>query len=106
MELLVLVIGLVALDLLAIRFGHDSRDGFGTVAHGGGASLIGWSDSMYEQELARELQEARQRRMAGSEVADSPLQQAHDDLIQGVQVQTAPRAEHLAWSPLFPRRTA
>ena len=30
MELLILVVGLVALGLLAARFGHDSRPGFET----------------------------------------------------------------------------
>jgi hypothetical protein len=82
MELFVLVIGLIALDLLAIRFGHDSRDGFGTVAHGMGASLMGWSDSTYEQELAHEIQEVRQRRLAHSEFADTPLQRAHDHVAE------------------------
>ena len=80
MELLVLIIGLVVLDLLAIRFGHDSRDGFGTMAHGGETSLMGWSDSTYEQELAYEIQQARQCRLAHSHVADTLLQQVDDDL--------------------------
>ena len=82
MELLALIIGLIALDLLAIRFGHDSRDGFGTVAHGMGASLMGWSDSTYEQELAHEIQEARQGLLARSQVVGTPPQQAHSDLAQ------------------------
>jgi hypothetical protein len=82
MELLILVIGLVVLDLLALRFGHDSRDGFGTEAHAGGASVMGWLDSTYEQELAHEIQEARQRRLARGQVASTRLQQAHDDLAQ------------------------
>jgi hypothetical protein len=80
MELLVLIIGLVVLDLLAIRFGHDSRDGFDTMARGAETSLMGWSDSTYEQELAHEIQEGRQRRMASSHVGKTPLQRAHDDL--------------------------
>ena len=82
MELLVLVIGLIALDLLAMRFGRDSRDGFGTNARGAETSLMGWSDSAHDQELARELQAARHRRLVHSHVADSPLQQAHGDLAQ------------------------
>jgi hypothetical protein len=80
MELLVLVIGLIALDLLAVRFGHDSRDGFGAVAHGGETSLMGWSDSTYERELAHEVLQARQHRLARNQVEGTPLQQADDDL--------------------------
>jgi len=82
MELLVLVIGLIALDLLTIRFSHDSRDGFSTMAHGGETSLMGWSDSTYERDLAHEIQEARLHRLARSQVVETPLQQAHDDLVQ------------------------
>ena len=80
MELLVLVIGLVALDLLAMRFGADSRDGFGILAHARSASVMGWSDPTYEQELAQELLQARRRRLARNQVAATPLHQAHDDL--------------------------
>jgi hypothetical protein len=82
MELLVLVIGLIALDLLAMRFSRDSRDGFGTRARGAETTLMGWSDSAHDQELARELLVARHRRLVHSQVTDSPLQQAHDDLAQ------------------------
>lgn len=80
MELLVLVIALVALDLLSLRFGHDSRDVFGNEAHGVGASVVGWSDSTYEQELAHEILQARQRRLPRSQAADTPNQQARVDL--------------------------
>jgi hypothetical protein len=80
MELLVLAIGLVALDLLAMRFGADSRAGFGRMAHGPGASVMGWSDPAYEQELAQELLQARRRRLARNQDAATPLQQAHRDL--------------------------
>jgi hypothetical protein len=82
MELLALIIGLIALDLLAIRFGYDSRDGSGAMAHAERATLIGWIDPTYEQELAHEIQEARQRRLAQSQVTAAPLQQALDDLPQ------------------------
>jgi hypothetical protein len=82
MELLALIIGLIALDLLAIRFGHDSRDSIGTMAHRRGAPLNGWSDSIYEQKLAHEIQEARQGRLARSQVVGTPPQQAHSDLAQ------------------------
>ena len=82
MELLVLVIALVAFDLLALRFGHDSRDDFSTMARSAKTSSMGWSDSTYDRELALEIQEVRQRRLAQSQVADTPLHQAHDELSQ------------------------
>ena len=82
MELLALIIGLIALGLLATRFGYDSRDGFGTMAHGERATLNGWTDPAYEQELAREIQEARRHCLARSRDVDTPLQQAHVDLAQ------------------------
>lgn len=80
MELLVLVIALVALDLLSLRFGYDSRDVFGKVAHGVGASVVGWSDAAYEQELAHQILEARQRRLPCSQTANIANDQVHDDL--------------------------
>ena len=80
MELLVLVIALVALDLLSLRFGYDSRDLFGKVAHGVGASVMGWSDATYERELAHQILEARQRRLPCSQTANIPNDQVHDDL--------------------------
>jgi hypothetical protein len=82
MELLILIIGLVALDLLALRFGSDSREGFGTRAHRRGAFVMGWSDPAYEQNLAHELLQARYRRLARSHVAVAPLHEPHDDLIR------------------------
>jgi hypothetical protein len=82
MELLALIIGLIALGVLATRFGYDSRDGFSAMAHGERATMIGWTDPTYEQELAREIHEARERRLAHSQDAAPALQPALDDLPQ------------------------
>ena len=82
MELLVLVIGLVALDLLAMHFGYDSRDGIGGAAHGQGSPASRWSESAYDKELAREIREARHRRLAGSQAIDTRREQAHDEFTQ------------------------
>src|SRR5829696_10213095 len=67
MELLVLIIGLVTLGLLAMRFGYDSRPGFGTVERGIDAFGSAWTDPIYDQELARETREARLRRLGRDE---------------------------------------
>jgi hypothetical protein len=82
MELLVLVIGLVALGLLATRFGYDSRDGFSNKVHGRGVSATGRFDSAYEQELAREILEARRHRVSDSRVVNSQRHHTNDDLAQ------------------------
>jgi hypothetical protein len=76
MELLILVIGLVTLDLLALRFGQDSRDGFRTMRHGMEAAGARRFDPAYEVELARELQEARQRRLGRGRVVASRFGQS------------------------------
>jgi len=80
MELLALIIALIALDLLSIRFGHDSRDGLGATPHGREPSQFDWSDSTYERALVHQAQEARQRRLAHSQFAATSLQQAPDHL--------------------------
>jgi hypothetical protein len=80
MALLILVIGLVALGLLAHRFGYDSRDGFGVMARG--AATSGWSNRFHDRELARETLEARQRRIAGSRPTDAQLQPSDPGLPQ------------------------
>jgi hypothetical protein len=77
MELLVLLIALVALDLLALRFGYDSRGGLGNMAHGEVGSTAGGSDLNHEQELAREIQEARRCRLACSQAASGPFPPVH-----------------------------
>ena len=82
MELLVLIIGLVALSLLAMRFGYDSRPGFGTVERGMDAFGTSWTDPIYDQELARETRQARLRRLAGDEVVTSRFRQTESDLVQ------------------------
>jgi hypothetical protein len=82
MELLVLVIGLMVLGLLAARFGHDSRDGFGTVAHGARTSRAGWSALAYEQELARETLHARRHRLGVSREVTAQPQAETDDFAQ------------------------
>jgi hypothetical protein len=70
MELLVLVIGLIALDVLAVRFGYDSRDHMHDGGHGRGTPVGHGSNPTHEQELARELRQARQRRLARGQAAD------------------------------------
>jgi hypothetical protein len=83
MELLVvLVIGLIALDLLALRFGYDSRDHMRAGAHGGVAVVRRDSDPTHEQELAREIRQARQRRLTCRRIADTPLRHADSDVMQ------------------------
>ena len=82
MELLVLVIGLVALGLLANRFGYDSRDGFNNKVHSRGVSATGWFDSAYKQELARQILEARRHRVSDSRVMDSQRHQRDGELAQ------------------------
>lgn len=82
MELLVLVIGLMTLGLLAVRFGHDSRDGFGFMADRTDTAQLGRMDLAYEQALARETRMARQRRLGvGREVVMQP-QEAGEDFAQ------------------------
>jgi hypothetical protein len=82
MELLVVVIGLVVLDLLALRFGYDSRDGFGSLVNATGASRTWWSDPTYEQELAREIRDARQRRLVCPQATAASVHQDQDALAQ------------------------
>jgi hypothetical protein len=106
MELLALLIALIALDLLSIRFGHDSRDGFGAMPHGREPSEIDWSDSTYERELAHQTQEARQRRLAPSQFADTSLLQAPDHLPRAALAQVASRKEDPTCFPSSTRRTA
>jgi hypothetical protein len=60
MELLILVIGLIVFDLLAWRFGRESRDGFGSSMRD---ARVARGKSSDEEELARELLAARQRRL-------------------------------------------
>jgi hypothetical protein len=82
MELLVLVIGLMVLGLLAARFGYDSRDGFGTAAQGTDAYRSGRTALAYEQELARETQNARRHRLGVSREVTVRPQAETDDFAQ------------------------
>jgi hypothetical protein len=45
-------------------------------------SATGWFDSAYDQELAREILEARRHRVSDSHVVDSERHHADDDLAQ------------------------
>jgi hypothetical protein len=81
-ELLVLTIGLVTLGLLAMRFGYDSRPGFGTAERGMDAFGTAWTDPIYDQELARETREVRLRRLAPDEVIISKFRQTEGDFVQ------------------------
>jgi hypothetical protein len=82
MELLVLVIGLIALGLLALRYGYDSRDGFGGVEHGIGAFKSPYSDPAYDLELSREIQQSRRRYAGRGKIVDTRSQQADRELEQ------------------------
>jgi hypothetical protein len=77
-----LTIGLVTLGLLAMRFGYDSRPGFGTAERGMDAFGTAWTDPIYDQELARETREVRLRRLAPDEVIISKFRQTEGDFVQ------------------------
>jgi hypothetical protein len=64
MEALIALAVLGLVGALALRFGHDSRDGFSSQEQTIAASEMVWPGPADELELAREIWEARQRRLA------------------------------------------
>lgn len=58
-----IIIGLIALDLLAYRYGTDSREGLDDAGRFRRGASRARQDVAFERELARELQQARQRRV-------------------------------------------
>jgi hypothetical protein len=82
MELLVLVLGLIALDLLALRFAQDSRDGFVKTRRGIGTDRRHLPNPTFDRMLAREIRAARQRRIEREQDAASPLREIEGDIAQ------------------------
>ncbi|MFN8593676.1 MAG: hypothetical protein U0031_19620 [Thermomicrobiales bacterium] len=73
MALLVLVIALVALALLALRSGDDSRDGFATLNHELDAIALR-RDFASDDPLAREALAVRSRRVADHRVVSGSFE--------------------------------
>lgn len=92
MELVAFVIiGLIALDLLAYRYGTDSREGFGQTRSYRGATPPARSGAAFDLELARQLQQAR-RVHAGSAKDRGPVSSKPRHAPRS----TSPRRGHLS----------
>ena len=80
MELLVLVIGLVVVDLLAIRFGFDSRDAVRIAGRAEDTRGVPQPNFADDNELARQTREARYRRLIHNRTADPLVSREDSDL--------------------------
>lgn len=59
MELLIAFLALVALGLLAARFGYDSRDGYRSHEHELASYGMTWDELAHQEQLAAEIETAR-----------------------------------------------
>lgn len=61
MELLIAVFAIAALGPLAIRFGHDSRDGYRSREHQLASYGVTWDERAHQAQLAAQVEAARPR---------------------------------------------
>ncbi len=64
MEAILILVLFVGLAFLSIRYGHDSRDGFGSKEQELASYGVTWSELARQRELAAEMDAARRERRA------------------------------------------
>ncbi len=79
MALIVFLLCLIAIGLLALRFGYDSRPGF-SASWSFASDWMPRADAAHDEELARELNAARQRRPSSSHVEEILVEGATEEL--------------------------